>query len=247
MELDVSSLRNELKWLRRDDGRTLVKLRDCPMVRAALGDPPESELRQQFDAAVAALGSDLRSLALKNAYAIGVADPLILTTRRENFGALKAVSRGPETINIWENAKIDELVAQLSAGALRQHDEHLLIAVAITAGVITVVAEGAAMSGSPMRQRFNPLTESFVPAFIYQLAPYATPSRLTISLMFMDSAPSRVFAEATGDLLPFVCGDGKQELDIQPGGIPGMEAAAHVAVHWDQPLQGLFYGIVWRY
>jgi hypothetical protein len=61
----------------------------------------------------------------------------------------------------------------------------------------------------------------------------------------MDSTPEKVFAEATGDLLAFVCGDGRQELTVSSGGIPGIEAAAHVAIHWDEPLHGVFYGVVW--
>lgn len=245
MELDAASLRSELKRLRRDEGRTLVKLRACLAVRAALGDPPEHELHERFDAAVAALGNDMKSLALKNAYGIGQSNPLILTTRRENFGAQPEVSRGPETINNWENEKIEELAARLLAGQAHSRYDQLLVAVAITAGVITVVAEGEAMSGKPMRQSYNPSKEPFVPAFIYQLPPYAAPDRLTVCGLFMDSPPTQVFAMGSGDLLAFVCGDGRQKMDIQPGGIPGIEAAAHVAVHWDQPTQGVFYGFQW--
>jgi hypothetical protein len=152
MDLDEVALRAELKSLRRDEGRTLVKLLECPQLRAALGNPPESQLVTAFDAAITALGADLRSLALKNAYAIGLRDPLILKTRRENFGAQEVVSRGPETINNWENEKIEELIAQLVAGAVLPQYEHHMVSVAVAGGRILVAAEGEALSGKPMRQ-----------------------------------------------------------------------------------------------
>lgn len=245
MDIDEAALRAELKGLRRDEGRTLVKVLACPQLRAALGDPPEGQVVARFDAAIAALGADLRSLALKNAYAIGLRDPLILKTRRENFGAQEVVSRGPETVNNWENEKIEELIAQLAAGTTPPQYEHHMVAVAVADSVISVVAEGEALSGKPMRQLANPNKEPFLPGFMYQLPEYLSPGKLTIAVLFMDGTPRRVFAEATGDLLAFMCGDGKQELIVSPGGIPGIDAAAHVAVHWDEPLHGVFYGVVW--
>jgi len=245
MLIDAEALRSELKWLRRDEGRTLVKLLSCVNLRAALGNPADGDLEGSFDATIRALGADLRSLALENAYAIGLRDPGNLTTRRETFGAQAVVSRGPETINNWEDDKIEELLARLVAGhALPRYDHHM-IAVAVTAGVIQVVAEGEAESGKPMRQLFNPNREPFLPGFIYQLPPFLTPRRLTISGMFMDGVPTRVYSEATGDLLAFMCGDGRQELAVNVGGIPGMNAAAHVAVHWDEPVPEVFYGLCW--
>jgi predicted Rossmann fold nucleotide-binding protein DprA/Smf involved in DNA uptake len=36
--------------------------------------------------------------------------------------------------------------------------------------------------------------------------------------------------EAAGDLVAWTCGDGRQELTITSGGIPGINAAAHAAV-----------------
>jgi hypothetical protein len=243
--VDEATLRRELKRLRRDEGRTLLKLQASPVLRAALGDPPDSELRERFDTAVQALGADLKSVALRNAYAIGLAEPGTLISRRKRFGEQKEVWRGPDAIKNWEDEKIDELVALLRGGTLREQEQDRLVAVAITGGIITVVAEGAALSGRPMLQRFNPNRHAFIPAFIYQLSPLASPRRLTICGLFIDAAPARVFGEASGDLLAFVCGDGRQELDIKAGGLPGIEAAAHVAVHYDDPIQGVFYGFTW--
>jgi len=246
VSINAADLRAELKRLRRDEGRTLVKLLASPTIRAALGDPSEGRLLEQFDAAVLQLGNDLRSLALKNAFAIGMREPAILKTRRETFGAQEAVERGPDTIVNWENEKLEELVARLLAGGQRRQDEHLLVVVAITGGVITVVAEGLSLSGTPERHRYNPVGEPFIHAFIYQLPPYAAPNRLTIAGLFLDQPPGTVYAEATGDLLGFCCGDGRQRLDVVAGGIPGIEAAAHVAVHWDKPQPGVFFGLHWR-
>lgn len=245
MVVEAADLRAELKRLRRDEGRTLLKLLASPALRAALGDPPDGQLLEQFDAAVLQLGNDLRSLALRNAFALGLRDPAILKTRRETFGAQEVVQRGPDTVISWENEKIDELVARLLAGAQRRQDDHLLVAVAVSGGIIQVVAEGLALTGMPERHRYNPVRERFIDAFIYQLPPYAAPSRLTIAGLFLDQAPAGAYAEATGDLLGFCCGDGRQAVDVIPGGIPGIEAAAHIAVHWDQPEPGVFFGVHW--
>jgi len=247
MALDPAKLRAELRGLRREQGRTLTKLLRCYELRAALGDPPDGQLMSLFDTAVADLGADLWSLALKNAYAIGVKDPANLTTRREDFGALKSVSRGPETVNNWENGKIDELVAHLLAGEDGHGISHWLVAVAIEAGRIVVVGEGEAERGNPMRQLFNPQSEPFFPGFIYKLPPHASPGRLTISAYFLDAAPAVVYAEAAGDLLAFICGDGRQKLSVSPGGIPGLEqAAAHADVHWKTPEPSVYYGLYWK-
>ena len=246
MELVATTLRGELKRLRRDEGRTLVKLLASPALRAALGDPPERELQDQFDGAVLSLGFDLRSLALKNAYAIGVRDPQTLTARRVRYGGQPEVSRGPETINDWEDEKIGELAARLLAGLGRQHDEHLLVAVAIVGGVITVVAEGAAESGAPQRQMANPMREPFLPGFIYRLPPHARPKKLTISALFMDEPPSAVYAMASGDLLVFVCGDGRQALPITRGSFGDVETVAHATVHYAEPEPVIFYGLHWQ-
>lgn len=201
--------------------------------------------RERFDAAVVALGADLKSLALKNAYGIGLREPGILTRRREDFGARAEVQRGPETVNNWENEKIEELVAQLAAGPPAGLAECLLTAVTIRANRIEVVIEAPATPGMAMRQMNNPEAAPFLPCFMYQLPPYAAPSRLTVCGLFMDVAPARVSAIATAHLLGFVCGDGRQELEIFPGGIDYIDATAHFVVHWERPMRGVFFGFGW--
>lgn len=247
MAADPGQLSAELKRLRRDEGRTLPKLIASPNVRAVLGDPPDASLLERFDAAVMSLGNDLKSLALKNAYAISLQEPANLTTRRENFGAQDAVDRSPDTIQNWEDEKIRELVTRLMSGAVPVRSSHLLVAFAVAGRRIQVVAEGEAESGSAMRQWANPHPEPFLPAFLYQLPAHLRPSRLTITALFLDQAPSRAWAEAAGDLLAWTCGDGRQELTITSGGIPGLDAAAHGAVHWDDPMPGVFHGIIWEW
>jgi hypothetical protein len=244
--VEPTALRRELQRLRRDDGRTLPKLLASPSLRTALGDPPEAALVERFDAAVISLGNDLKSLALKNAYAIGVREPGNLTTRRENFGAQEVVDRGPDTIENWENEKLNELVTRLLTGAAQVGAQHLLVAVAVENGRIQVVAEGEAQSGGAMRQWANPNPEPFLPAFLYQLPQHLRPTRLTISAYFTDTVPERIWAQAAGDLLAWVCGDGQQDLTIVSGGIAGLPAAGHVSVHWDEPMPGVFYGLAWR-
>lgn len=246
MPLDAPQLRRELKQLRAGDGRTLVKLLRSREVRRALGDPPESELISAFDAAVVSLGNDLKSLALKHAYGIGLRHPDNLTKRREAFGAQEAVSRSPDTVSGWEDEALDEFIAQLLAGGTRQVADELMVAVAIDgAGRIVVVAEGAALSGAPMRSFYNPVPEPFMPAFIYRLPPYATPRRLTLGLFFLEKEPSRVEAVASGDLLGLVAGDGRQSLDLMAGGIQGLDAVAHAAVHYEQPRPEVFFAVHW--
>lgn len=246
MSRDADRLRRELKRLRAGEGRTLVKLLRSAEVRAVLGDPPEVDLVSAFDAAISSLGNDLKSLALKHSYAVGLRQPDNLTKRREAFGAQRVVSRSPDTIGGWEDEAIDELVAQLVAGSSSRVTEELLVAVAIGgAGRIVVVAEGAAMSGQPMRQFANPVPDPFLTAFIYRLPPFARPRRLTLGFFFLDRKPSRVDAEASGDLLGFVAGDQRQELHLVDGGIPGLEAVAHAAVHYEDPAPEIFYGARW--
>lgn len=245
MAPEPHQLEEELKRLRRDEGRTLPKLIASQNVRAALGNPSDAALLERFDAAVLSLGNDLKSLALKNAYAIGLREPANLRTRRENFGGQEAVDRGPDTIQNWEDEKLGELVTRLLSGAVPATSSHLLVAIAVAGDRIQVVAEGEAQTGSPMRQWFNPNPEPFVPAFLYQLPAYLRPLRLTIAALFLDRPPARAWAEATGDLLAWTCGDGRQELAISDGGIPGIDAAANVAVHWDEPIPGIFYGVTW--
>lgn len=247
MKLDVDVLRSELRRLRRDEGRTLVKLLASPTVRLAVGEPPEAELLERFDADVSALGNDLKSLALKHAFGIGLKDPGTLTNRRITFGAQKAVSRGPETVTNWENEKVEELVARLIAGTSTRADEHLLVAVAVENRYISVVGEGVAMSGRPQRQLFNPVREPFIPAFIYQLPMHARVNRLTISTIFIDEAPSDLYSEGAGDLLAFLCGDGKRRMELVAGSFGEIEAVCWAAVHWDRPEQGIFYGTCWRW
>lgn len=243
--VDAEQLRRELRRLRASEGRTLGKLLGSPAVRAALGDPPEAELVTAFDAAVLALGNDLKSLALKHAYAIGFPQPDNLTKRREAFAAQPPVSRAPDTVSGWEDEALAELAAQLLAGGRRVTDE-LLVAVAIDGtGRIMVVAEGAAMSGEPMRSFANPVAEPFLPGFIYRLPPFARPRRLTLGYFFVADRPTRVDAEASGDLLAFMAGEGRQELDIVDGGIPGFDATAHAVVHYGDPLVEVFYGARW--
>jgi hypothetical protein len=247
MGADPQLLEAELKRLRRDEGRTLPKLIASPAVRAALGHPQDAALVERFDAAVISLGNDLKSLALKNAYAIGLREPANLTTRRENFGAQEAVDRGPDTIQNWEDEKLRELVTRLLSGAVPVTSSRLLVAVAVAGNRIQVVAEGEAESGRPMRQWANPVPDPFLPAFLYQLPAHLRPSRLTITALFLDQPPARAWAEAAGDLLAWTCGDGRQELVITSGGIPGINAAAHAAVHWDDPMPGVFHGIMWEW
>lgn len=247
MAPEPRQLEAELKRLRRDEGRTLPKLTASPNIQAALGNPPAAALMERFDAAVISLGNDLKALALKNAYAIDVREPANLRTRRENFGAQEGVDRGPDTIQNWEDEKLGELVTRLLSGAVPVTSSHLLVAVAVTGKRIQVVAEGEAEAGSPMRQWANPHPESFIPAFLYQLPAHLRPVRLTITALFLDQPPARAWAEAAGDLLAWTCGDGRQELTIHSGGIPGLDAAAHVAVHWDEPMPGVFHGVTWAW
>lgn len=239
-------LRAELKHLRRDEGRTLTKLLSCDHVIDALGVPRGRDLLRAFDDAVQSLGLDQRSLALKNVYGIGLRDPDILKTRRETFAAQASVNRSPDTVTNWENEKIDELIARLQAGGIKPVIDSWLVAVAIEKGRVVVVGEGPAETGSPMQQLFNPASEPFIPAFLYQLPRYVTPAKLTVSLFFMDSAPEQVWSAASGSLLACLCGDGRQQLTVEPGGIPGLEEAhAHANVHWKAPQQGEFYAVNW--
>lgn len=246
MAVIAAQLKAELKRLRRDEGRTLVKLQASQQVIEALNVPQDRDLLAAFDDAVQLLGLDLRSLALKNAYGIGQRNPGILTTRRETFAAQPSVNRSPDTVMSWENEKIDELVARLRAGELKKKIDRWLVAVAIEKGRIVVVGEGAADTGSPMQQLFNPVMEPFIPAFLYQLPRYVTPDKLTVSLFFMDDVPTDAWAAASGSLLACICGDGRQHLVIESGGIPGLEeAVAHLHVHWNSPQQGEFYLVKW--
>lgn len=242
--VDPKTLRSELISLRQDDGRTMVKLMASETLRRALGDPEPSVLMAAFDSTVFNLGADLRTLALKNAFGIGLRDPGILKERRISFGSQEAVSRSPDTVADWEDEKIDELVARLVSGTQRPI-QHWLVAVSISSGLIEVVAEGAAESGSPMRQRANPERIPFLPCFIYALPLHLSPARLTLLALFQGEKPEQVFGEASADLLHFCCGDGRQRLEIVDGGLPGLPATCHVAVHYDQPQQGVYFGIVW--
>lgn len=246
MAFEPAVLRRELKALRRDEGRTLVKLLASPAIRLALGDPPEGDLLIRFDGAVADLGTDVRSGALKNAYGIGQRDPGTLKTRREKFGAEPRVNRGPDTITNWENEKIDELVARLAAGTAQPQYQHHLVAVAVRGRTVVVIAEGEAEPGKPLRQRGNPDATPFLHGFLYDLPPHLRPGRLTICVMFMDDVPTVAWAAAGADVFIVSCGDARQQLDITPGGIPGLQdAAAHAAIHWDSPAQGIYFAIAW--
>jgi hypothetical protein len=238
-----NGLSRELKTLRRDEGRTLLKLLASPQIRAALGTPTDAELVMTFDTAVAGLGNDRKALALKNAYAIGLRAAGTLTERRENFGS--SIERSPDTVKDWEDEQIEALVARLLAGDPVPVTEHLMVAVAVSGGRIVVVAEGESEVGKPMRQWANPNPKPFLPGFLYMVPNYLYPSRLTISVVFLDEKPLRVRSEATGDLLAFVCGDEHQVLEIVDGGLPGIEATAYAAVHWDEPLKGVYYGVTW--
>jgi hypothetical protein len=246
MTTDPDGLQAELKRLRRDEGRTLPKLIASPNIRAALGNPPQAALLERFDAAVISLGNDLKTLALKNAYAIGLREPANLRTRRENFGAQEVVDRGPDTIQNWEDEKLGELVTRLLSGAVPVASSHLLVAVVVAENRIQLVTEADAEVGRPMRQWANPNPEPFLPGFLYQLPAHLRPVRLTITGIFIDQMPMHAWAEATGDLLAWVCGDERQELTITDGGLLGIPAAAHVAVHWNEPMLGVFYGFAWK-
>lgn len=121
-----------------------------------------------------------------------------------------------------------------------------MVVVAVEVGRIVVVGEGLSRGPDvPERHWFNPQPEPFFNGFIYQLPPYTAPERLTICALFLDATPDRLEACASADLLSVVCGDGRQQLRLDPGGVGETEAVCHAAVHYDVPAGGVYHALCW--
>lgn len=106
----------ELRLLRGGSGLRAGRVTRCNALLQALDYTPE-ELHQRIVAELRAMQKNRDTRALINAYGIGHHDPGILTDRRSNFGVDNG-ERGPETVETWENAAIEELLTRL----LREHN-----------------------------------------------------------------------------------------------------------------------------
>jgi hypothetical protein len=53
------------------------------------------------------------------------------------------------------------------------------------------------------------------------------------------------FAVASEDLFAVLVQDERQRLEIVAGGITGIEATAHVAIHWDKPTANVYFAVIW--
>jgi len=105
-----SPLEAELRNLRKGRGLTLVRLRNSPVLLAALDSASVHDAFDKFVATLMRLDDGIRSRAIRNAYGIGVSGDL-LTQRREDFAL--AEQRHGDTIEKYENEMIAELVKLL--------------------------------------------------------------------------------------------------------------------------------------
>ena len=122
----AARLVEELVSLRRGEGLSRSKLAQCEtlitlpcVVRRAEGDHADrpTTVGQRTDAAMRLLTSLLpdstnpRTMALRNAYALGLENPGNLTDRREAFAHDRGVKL--DTVRNWEKAKIRDLALHL--------------------------------------------------------------------------------------------------------------------------------------
>lgn len=115
----------ELRALRRGRGLTLARLAESPAVMEALGRPPVKEAYNKLVDAIESLGKDVKALALRNAYAIGMSAPGTLTRRRNDFAV--EYRYNVETVENYENRMVDELIAQIQASISPMDDESTLV------------------------------------------------------------------------------------------------------------------------
>lgn len=88
-----------------------MKLAGSPVLSTILGD----DLMGSFSRRTEALGESIQARALRNAYALGMADPVNLTFRRNSFSITH--NRHTDTVEAYENEMILELIEQLLIGA----------------------------------------------------------------------------------------------------------------------------------
>jgi hypothetical protein len=114
---DRGKLRRELVFLRKGQGLTYSRLEGMPTLRDALAKFAGLSTIQLKDAylllerEIKALGDGNIGRAVANAYAIGMADPRNITTRRIEFA--RKVGFSVDAVKNWEGRGIDELVSRL--------------------------------------------------------------------------------------------------------------------------------------
>ena len=115
--VDLESLRDNLKYIRRGRGLTFAKLAESQYLMEALGDPPLNVAYERLAGMVRILGEDVQAVALRNAYAIDTLAPDTLTRRRERIAGIHGLSI--DTIELYERNMIDELALRLVHGEYR--------------------------------------------------------------------------------------------------------------------------------
>lgn len=113
---DIDPKIRELRSLRGRGGLMAGRAMQCKHLMAALEISDPGELTMRIVAALRQMRQDHKTQALINAYAIDI-DPREagnLTQRREWFG-LQHGGRNPETVEVWENDAIVELLTVLTS------------------------------------------------------------------------------------------------------------------------------------
>jgi hypothetical protein len=159
LNVDNDALVTELKWLRQRRGATLVKIKKCVNLLEALGNPKSSEsARDRLAAAVQRLTDPE---LLLNAFALGGSHAQTLLDRRIKLGTAR--SRGPDTIESWEDDLIDELAPLLALGGAGLPPVDYAISAEYTGGHLRSIIEWSAdtLSGGEMKElAHNTITKS---------------------------------------------------------------------------------------
>jgi len=243
MAEDWDQLVRELKALRLKRGLTLHGLARSPRVLAAMNNPPLQEAYDQLAQRVNDLGDDERSQALRNAYALGMREPGLLTARREDLHTL--TGRDAKTIAKYEVEMIEELASRLLGAVKQEVSDSTVVVVGRLNGdhlaevTVTVrLPTGADGDATERAVEYRNTSENHsLTALLYQLPHDWRPLHLTLALIPSDTTPPMRFWAAPA----------KELLDLMfashGGEMPLNEGCAIIEV--DQPRQGIIYAIYW--
>lgn len=240
---DWEGLTSELRSLRQRRGLSLQSLARCPQLLAALNNPPLQEAYDALVSFVEQLGDDEPARALRQAYAIGMRHPKLLTERRADLHLESG--RDPKTLASYENRMIAELASRiLGTRKAEVNDSQVYVIADVQQHKlqrITVTVRFPADDSGDVFERMveyeNRSTAASLPALLYQLPHDWRPRHLILGVRADESsARLRYWTTAATELLALMFADGAQPVVIQSGAgivqIDGPRPRVIYALYW---------------
>lgn len=233
----------ELKLLRSRTGLRAGRTVQCETLLAELGID-SAELHRRIVAELRDMGEGRDARALRWAYGFDLKDPGVSLEQRRRAFASEFDNQATDTVEVWENRAIEELLLRLMAKTDTPLQPVIAVSAYVGAGRIRTTYYSVNEQVTSLR---NDSEQASLPFLIYQLPDdQSVPADLILLARFAGARPKSVYRVEGANLIALATTSERFELEAKNTSKDDMPLYEYVW-RWGGPTKGVYYGLIWEY